>query len=151
MNGEAAILDQWFSRAVTTYPEETALFLGMETDRFRNPVGVNLRENLALLLRELLGGMDTAVLRPALEAVIRLRAVQEASVAEALAFIFQVRPLVRQALPGHDRESLDTRVDRLALLAFEEYVRCRERLSEIRLNESRRAMAVPVALARARA
>lgn len=150
MSREDAILDQWFCRAVESYPGETVRFLSTETDRFRNPVGRILRENLAILLRELLGGMNPAATKPALEAVIRLRAVQDVTAAQAVGFIFSVRPFVRQVIPEHDRESLDGKVDQLALLAFEEYVRCRELLSEIRLNEGRRAMAVPAALARAR-
>jgi hypothetical protein len=150
MNTEETILDQWFARAVESYPRETAQFLAEEQDQFRNPVGHALRENLAILLRELLGEMEQALMAPALEAIVRLRAVQALSATEAIGFVFLLRPIVDELLPKTAAALLNRRIDRLTLMACEEYVRCREQIAEIRLNESRRAMAVPAAMARAR-
>jgi len=134
-----AILERWFAQAVEAYGEPSVQFLGGEKDRFRNPVGHSLRENLAILVRELLGSMDAAKIQAALAEVIRLRAVQDLPVSQAAGFLFLLRPIVREAMPEADWLPLDGRIDQLALLAFEEYLRCRERLAEIRLNEGRRA------------
>ena len=147
---EKAILDKWFARAVEAYPGETVRFLVTEKDQFRNPVGHILRENLAVLLRELLGEMDPSCTRPALEAVVRVRAVQDLTATQAVGFIFMVRPIVHELKPELDAALLNRKIDQLALMSFEEYVRCREQLFEIRVNESRRALAVPASLARAR-
>ncbi len=147
---ETATLDRWFARVVETYPGETSRFLSGETDRFRNPAGHLLRENLAVLLRELLGEMDPACTKPALEAVVRLRAVQDLTATQAVGFIFALRPIVGEVMPELDKELVSRRIDQLALMAFEQYVSCRERIAAIRLDESRRAMAVPAALSRAR-
>ena len=52
------MLDRWFASALECYSAETIRFLGVEKDPFRNPVGHTLRENLAVLLEQLLGGME---------------------------------------------------------------------------------------------
>ncbi|MBT0651441.1 RsbRD N-terminal domain-containing protein [Geomobilimonas luticola] len=148
MRTEDAILERWFARAVEAYPGETVRFLTAERDQFRNPVGHVLRENLAVLLRELLGGMEPSRTKPALEAIIRVRAVQELTATQAVEFVFALRSVVGELAPEHDALSLGRKVDQLALMAFDEYVRCREKMYEIRLNESRRALSVPAAMAR---
>jgi len=150
MRAEEAILGQWFARAVESFSGETVRFLATERDQFRNPVGYTLRENLAVLLGELLGGMDPCRTKPALEAIVRVRAVQDLTATQAAGFIFLLRPIVGELLPELDAALINRRIDQMALLAFEEYVRCREQLAEIRENEKRRAMAIPAALSRAR-
>ena len=150
MRTEEELLEQWFARTIESYPGETLRFLASEKDRFRNPVGFTLRENLAALVQEILGEMDPARVNSALQAIIRMRAVQNLTAAQGVEFVFLLRPLAAAAAHGLDTALINARIDQLALIAFQEYVRCREQLSEIRLGESRRAMAVPTALQRAR-
>jgi hypothetical protein len=150
MSTEEELLEKWFARTIESYSGETLRFLTSEKDQFRNPVGFTLRENLAVLLQEILGAMDAARVNSALQAIIRLRAVQNLTVAQGVGFVFLLRPLVDESATGLESALINTRIDHLALIAFEEYMRCREHLSEIRLNESRREMAVPAALQRAR-
>jgi len=150
MSTEEELLEKWFARTIESYSGETLRFLTSEKDQFRNPVGFTLRENLAVLLQEILATMDAARVNSALQAIIRLRAVQNLTVAQGVGFVFLLRPLVDESATGLESALINTRIDHLALIAFEEYMRCREQLSEIRLNESRRAMAVPAALQRAR-
>jgi hypothetical protein len=144
------ILEQWFGRSLESYPGATLQFIASEKDQFRNPVGFALRENLATLVQEVLGDMDSSKTNSALQEIVRVRAVQNLTAIQAVEFIFFLRAIVHEQIPEFDRVLLDTRIDMLALMTFDEYVRCREHLSEIRLNESRRAMAVPAALQRAR-
>jgi hypothetical protein len=147
---EEAILEKWFARTVETCSGETVQFLATEKDQFRNPVGFALRGNLLILLREVLGKMDSTCTKPALEAIVRVRAVQDLTATQATGFIFLLRPIMRGLMPEFDVVLLECKIDQLALLAFEEYVHCREQLAEIRLNESRRALAVPAAMSRVR-
>ena len=75
--------------------------------------------------------------------VIRIRSVQDFSPSEAVAFIFDLKPAIREVVDSRVRGSeswndlweLESRVDRVALLAFEKYTECREKLHEIRNNE----------------
>jgi hypothetical protein len=146
MRTEEIILEQWFARTVEPYPGETLQFLASEKDQFRNPVGYALRENLAAIVQEFLGDMNPARVDSALQAIIRLRAVQNLTATQGVGFVFMLRSIVTEFAPGLDTVLVNKRIDQFALIAFEEYVRCREQLSEIRVNESRRAMAIAVAV-----
>lgn len=147
---EKKILEQWFTRAVDVYPAEAAGFLAAESDPFRNPVGHTLKENLAALLRELLGGMDAARLQSALENLIRIRAVQDLTASQAVGFIFLLRPILRQHAAELDITVLDNKIDQIALMAFDEYMRRREQVAELRVTEGLRAVRMPSHVARER-
>jgi hypothetical protein len=85
----------------------------------------------------------------ALEAIIRIRAVQDFSPAEAVGFVFLLKRAVREvlegassgSLPANMQSELEARIDALALSAFEIYTRCREQLFEIRVREAQRRTA----------
>jgi hypothetical protein len=134
VDAERAILEQWVARTIESYPEEAVPFLTGNKDPFRNPVGHTLRESLALLWRELLGEMDKSAIFSALDAIIRLRAVQNFTPSDAVRFVFELKPLARNIrLAGG--EPLDDRIDELALLAFDQYMKCREQVAELRAKE----------------
>jgi hypothetical protein len=119
-----------------SYPAETLSFLSGEQDPFSNPVGHTLRESLATLVHELLGPMDKQSIASALDALIRLRAVQKFTPADAVRFVFGLRGAV-QEVSGSVPESLQGRIDELALMAFDQYMSCREQISELRVKELR--------------
>ncbi len=119
-----------------SYPAETLSFLSGEQDPFSNPVGHTLRENLATLVHELLGPMDRQSIAPALDALIRLRAVQKFTPADAVRFVFGLRAAI-QEVSGSVPESLQGRIDELALMAFDQYMSCREQIFELRAKELR--------------
>jgi hypothetical protein len=135
------VLDRWLQCALECHSEETVRFLGAEKDPFRNPVGHTLRENLGVLLEQVLGEMKPEPVQAALQNIIRIRAVQDLTPSRAVQFIFQLRPILREHYASENHEVLDDRIDRLGLWAFEEYSRCRERIADLRISESRRAMA----------
>lgn len=134
------MLDRWLARTLECHAAETVWFLGSEKDPFRNPVGHTLRENLAVLLKQVLGEMEPEAAQAALENIIRIRAVQDLTASQSVQFVFQLRPILRQFPMDESYEVLDARIDQMALWAFEEYARCRERLADLRISESRRGM-----------
>jgi hypothetical protein len=136
--GSASIAAEWLARTLRSYPDQTARILLEEKDRFRNPVGFTLREQLPVLVEELLGGMNKDRLVPALEAVVRIRAVQDFTASQAVGFIFLLKPVIRESGQVVDLPHLDGRIDELALLAFDLFMRCREQLYEARMNEAKR-------------
>jgi hypothetical protein len=88
--------------------------------------------------------MDCEKLSSHLDRIIRIRAVQDFSPAQAISFIFFLKQVVRDELQSDIHENristselvaFDAKVDELALLAFNIYMQCRERLFEVRLNE----------------
>jgi hypothetical protein len=137
-----ALLEKWLERTLETYPNQTLRFLHSEKDRFRNPVGHTLREGLATLLDELTGEMDLAKVRPALESIVRLRAVQDFTPAQGTAFVFALREILYDNLEGGGPPAWHKGIDEMALLAFDLYMKCREEIYEIKARAQRREVFV---------
>jgi len=140
----AAILSDWFEHIVGGYPEETARFLRGTNDPFGNPVGAALREELGTVLDGALNRVEDRDLSAALDRIIRVRAVQEMSPSTAIAFVLQLKPIVRQLamsggdpLPEEEIDRIEGFVDRLVLMAFDVYTTCREQIFEIRVKSIR--------------
>jgi hypothetical protein len=139
MQSLEAMTERWFARVAESYSSETAGFLTSERDPFRNPVGHLLRENLEILLKELLDPLNPATSRAALDAIVRLRAIQDLSATQAVGFVFLLRAILRDSMRLEEAVRYDAAIDRLALQAFDVYVGCREELSQLRSAEERRA------------
>lgn len=140
-------LDRWRSLVLDSYPEEAARFFRKEKDRFKNPVGQSIHRATETIFDGVLLERSAEGVPEALEALVRIRAVQDFSPSEAVAFVFLLKRAVREALQEPSASTavlsdLDSRVDGLALAAFETYTRCREELFEIRLRSSQRRVAV---------
>ena len=140
MNKSEAILERWFAQTVESYSPQALPFIKKNTDRFRNPVGHTLHEGLRALIEQVLGGMDTNCIAPALDAIIRIRAVQDLAASEAVGFVFRLKPILRDLAPEQNQAMLGGRIDQLALMAFDTYMRCREQVADIRVNEGRRSL-----------
>jgi hypothetical protein len=104
-----------------------------EADPFRNPVGHALREALPALLDVVLGAAPAGGAAAPLDRLIRIRAVQDFTPAQAIGFLFTLKPLLRERL-GFDA-ALEDRIDRLALEACGQYLQCREEAYAIQKNE----------------
>ena len=137
-----ALLEKWLERTLATYPSQTLRFLQGEKDRFRNPVGHTLREGLATLLDELTGEMDPAKIRPALESIVRLRAVQDFTPSQAVGFVYLLREILPEEWAGGEPPDVQRRIDELALLAFDLFMKCREEIYEIKAREAQRKVFV---------
>jgi len=151
MSASEAILEQWITRTIASYPGLAVSFLASEKDPFRNPVGHTLREGLATLLQELLGDdllgeLNAERIQPALDAIIRIRAVQDLTPSQAVGFVFLLKPILLELQPERNPVLLDVllndRIDRRALMAFDKYMQCREQLADIRVSEGRRRIHV---------
>jgi hypothetical protein len=138
------IVRRWFERVLETYPESTTGFLSKEKDPFRNPVGHTLQKGLSDLFDGLTQRTDVQVLAPVVDDIVKVRAVQDLTAGQALAFPFLLKRILREefaaGIPKHSEElaALEARIDQLALLAFDLFVQCRERICEIKVNEIKR-------------
>ena len=143
-------LDRWRDLVLDSYPEEAARFFRKEKDQFKNPVGQSIHRATEAILDGVLLEQGAEGVPEALEALVRIRAVQEFSPSEAVAFVFLLKRAVREVLeasstngpPTRALDDLEARIDGLALSAFETFTRCREELFEIRLRASQRRVAV---------
>ena len=143
----SSIVRDWFERILETYPEDTSRFLKKEKDPFANPVRHTILQGIEGVYDELLKeGESPEALNEFLDKVIRIRSVQGLSPSQALAFVFSLKGVVRQVLGKEIRENrlhdqlllFETRIDALALRAFDVYMGCREEIYELRVNEVKR-------------
>jgi hypothetical protein len=143
---KAAILGQWLAMIYESYPPETAIFLRKEKNRFDNPAGYRLSEGLAGLYNVLLQEMERDQIMACLDEIIRIRALQNFTPSQALAFIFLLKIVIRQELAEEIQKEnlavelldLESRIDGLALLGFDVYTKRREKIYEIKADEAKR-------------
>ncbi len=143
----SSIVKKWFELILETYPEDTSKFLKKEKDPFANPVRHTILEGIEGVYDELLKeGESPEVLNDFLDKVIRIRSVQDFSPSQALSFVFSLKDVIRKVLGKKIGENdihdqlliLETRIDALALRAFDVYMGCREEMYELRVNEVKR-------------
>ncbi len=137
------ILKKWFNVVIETYPPETAVFLKKQKDRFANPVGSSILQGIEGIFESLLQGIDHEKVPTFLDNIIRIRAVQDFSPSQAIVFVFLLKKVIREELRKEIRENglsgellaLESRIDDLALLAFDIFMQCREKIYDIKAME----------------
>ena len=141
----STIVNRWLDQILDTYPDDTHKFLKKQKNQFANPVGYTLSEEIDRLYTELLQGIDSDRATSILDRIIRIRAIQDFSPSQAVGFILRLKEVIREKLETEIQENrlsdelilFESRIDDLILLAFEVYMRCREKLYEIRANETK--------------
>lgn len=143
---KSAILGRWLTTIYESYPPETAIFLRKEKNHFDNPMGYRISQGLEGLYGALLHEMERDRVLTCLDEIIRIRALQNFTPAQALAFIFLLKNVIRQELAeeiakenlAEELLDLESRIDGLALLGFDVYVKRREKIYEIKADEAKR-------------
>lgn len=140
------IRKRWLNLIIETYPTDSQRFFREQKDPFANPVGTTVSREVDSLYHELLHGMDPDRLNSSLDAIVRIRAVQDFSPAKAMSFIFLLKKVLREELDRKIKESpaafeelltLESRLDEMALRGFDLYVKCREKIYEVRAKEAK--------------
>jgi len=136
------ILEKWRDAALGSYPKEGAAHMRRNDDPFANPVGAAVAEATAELLDGLCAGRPPGEMETALDRILRPRAIQDMSPSEAVAFIVKLKDIVRETVPADsgaasEFDEFAARVDLLILVAFDVFVKCREEVFSIRINEIR--------------
>lgn len=144
LQNQKAILERWLHLILETYPAETSALLKKEKDRFINPVGSTISREIETLFQELLQDMNSDRLSASLSAILKIRSVQDFSPSGAAGFIFLLKRSVQEILRSEiQKESVleewlkfHSKIDELALLAFDIYMDCREKICEIKVNKA---------------
>ncbi len=144
-----ALCRRWLDAVLAEYGEQTAVRWRRQ-DPFGNPVGHTLATGLPQLLEAVVAGGETpAGAATALEAILRIRSVQDLAPSRAVGFVYRLRDAIRQELAGElaggtlsaELAAVDERIERLAWLAFDTYVRLREQIFRLRQEELKRSVA----------
>ena len=142
---EAAIVALWVDHIVNTYAPDSAHFYKNQKDQFANPVGVTFSESLAQVFFALRTGADREVLEKHLDPALRIRAIQSFSPAEALAFIVDLKSILRSQFKDVLKDKgmrkalarFEDQIDALLLIAFDVYSLCREKIFELKVSTER--------------
>jgi hypothetical protein len=145
---KSVILKRWFDSILETYPTDTKHFLRTKKDRFENPVAHRISSGIEGIFDQILNDEKAEEASPFLDKVIRIRAVQDYSPSQALAFIFDLKGLVREAVAEDTHEGqlskelwrVEQKIDEVGLLALDIYMKCREEIFELRVNEVKRSV-----------
>jgi len=134
---------KWIDSVLSTYSEDGAKFFNSEKDQFANPLGYNVKKGLEKTLR-LLVNDQLDELPAEMEQLVKLRAVQTFGPSEAVSFVFPLKKIVIEvcglqciAECANDWSSFEGRVDGLAMRLFDLFVKDRELLYQVKLNEYR--------------
>jgi hypothetical protein len=139
------ILKRWLDFIIETYPLDTRRFLKHQKDQFLNPVGSTISKEIDTLFLELIKGINPERTCASLEGIIRIRAIQDFSPSKAISFIYLLKKIIREEIfqeyPEHQISdqllAFESKLDEMALLAFDIYTKCREKMYEIRANEAK--------------
>lgn len=143
---KSTILARWFDAIMETYPTDNTGFFKKQEDRFANPVGHTFSQGIESILEALIEEKDLAEGLPFFDDIIKVRAVQDFTPSKAVNFIFILKKVVREELKKEIRQdhiddellSFESKIDDLALFAFDIYVKCREQLNQLKIDELKR-------------
>lgn len=143
---KSTILTKWFDALMATYPTDNTGFFKKQEDRFSNPVGHTFSQGIESILEAVIEEKDLAEGLPFLNDIIKVRAVQDFTPSKAMNFIFSLKNVVREELKKEIRQdqiddellSFESKIDDLALFAFDIYVECREQLNQLKVDELKR-------------
>ena len=141
-----SVVKKWIEVVIQTYPTDAQRFLRKEKDRFSNPVGNTITEQMETLYEQLVKEGDPGKLASSLDTIIRIRAVQDFKPSQAVAFVLQLKQVVRDTLEDKAPQSefsgelrmLEKKIDETALMAFDIYSKCRRHIQELKVEEYKR-------------
>jgi hypothetical protein len=145
LQNKTAIVKRWFDLVLETYPADTVTLMRKEQNQFKNPVGATFSREIETLFKQLCEGNQHGECRAPLDAILKIRSVQDFSPSKAVGFIFQLKMAIEETLKSEIfREqnleawrAFQSRIDALALQAFDIYMDCREKICEIRVNQAK--------------
>ena len=142
-NRESLIAD-WEDIILGEYAPETFRIFKKQKNRFANPIGHKVSHGVAELFDVICDESDKEVDTPALNEMLKVRALQPITAAEALFFLFDIKLLVEKICQKQGMDKLYkeflvfcTRVDATAIAMFDIFTNCRQRVYQVRLNEYR--------------
>ncbi len=140
------ILTKWFDKIIDSYPADSTNFLKNQKNKFANPVGSTISEGISGLYEVIVSDSDPEAVYPFLNDIIRMKAVQGFTPSQAVSFVFLLKPILRAIVAKEMKEQLfsekfallESRIDEMALLSFDIFMKNRERIYEIKADEVKR-------------
>jgi len=140
---KSAVLDRWYSSILDTYPTDTSGFLKSQKNPFLNPVGSTIFQGIENLYNELLNESWGEKVTQYLDNIIRIRAVQDFTPSQGIIFILLLKKAIREEIKEelaaqnlyNELLELELKIDEMSLLAFDIFMKCREKIYQLKANE----------------
>lgn len=134
-----SIVEKCFDLTISTYPEQSHLFLKEKKRQFTNPVGYTIYQGIEKIIDNIIAQESLENFTFPLEEIIRIRAVQDFTPSQAIGFIFLIKEAIYNSIyrEAKHNELMDllSRIDSLALLAFDIFMKYREKIYDIKARE----------------
>jgi hypothetical protein len=142
------IIDQWLDAMLSTYPVEAGVFYKQQKNEFSNPVGNIFAIGAKAIVEYLMAKSNVEQLCQHLDDIIAVRAVQDFSPSQAVSFIFSLKKVIEGAVRDdlsdprilNEFVAFEAEIDQLMLFAFDIFVRRREKIYELRVDEIKRSI-----------
>ncbi|UCE66342.1 MAG: RsbRD N-terminal domain-containing protein [Candidatus Zixiibacteriota bacterium] len=137
------ILKQWKNIALNQYSFGDFKIHKENNNRFGNPVAYTISSGLETILDEIIAETHTVKLDDALEEIVKIKSLQAEKPSIAVDFLFHLKNILKNDLddfrqdggyPG-EIEKLHTDIDNLILSAFDIFMKCREKIYDIKSKE----------------
>jgi len=139
------ILDAWIDATLGIFPKDARQFLKSIGDPFDNPMGNRITNEIESLFDALLEDAPKGLITDHLDRIVQITCVQDVEPSRSVSFAFGLKDVIRHVLAARcagrwsPEQFLDfeTRIDGMALCAFECHAKQRQRISDIRVREAR--------------
>jgi GTPase SAR1 family protein len=143
---KSSIVNKWVHAIFDTYPADSSNFFQKQQDQFLNPVGHTISECTSNIFDELLKNSEPEKFFPILHDIIKIRAVQDYTPSRALSFLLLLKQALREEAGSEIQKkhlmdelvAFEAQIDQLILLSFDIYMKCRERIYELKTDDVRR-------------
>jgi RsbT co-antagonist protein rsbRD N-terminal domain len=142
------LVANWQLEVRGTYPKAGRIKFAQQSEMFNDPIGHILKRDLPVLFDLLLEDeFEDKQIQELLDPLCRLRSVQTFSPSQAIGFVYSLKKVVREILTKDQLSdatvlaellAFESRIDKLAMYAFDIYVACREDLFELKSREASR-------------
>jgi hypothetical protein len=138
-----SILRRWLELVAESHPTGTSPLVRGK-DQFTNPEAHIISRDTEALYGELLQNrLSSETVSSSLNNILRLRAVQDLTPSQAVSFVFLLKEAIADRLGGEIEKrqllgqwlEFESKIDKLASLAFDTYMQCRETICQLRVNE----------------
>jgi len=138
-----AIVSKWIDLIFNSFPEEAGNFLKLKKNQFSNPIGYTITTNSEKIFEELINKQNIENIDLLLDDILKISAVQSFSPSQAVTFIFDLKKIIRDELKVELMEktisdeliNFELLIDQVVLRAFDLYMKSREKIFKIRINE----------------
>jgi hypothetical protein len=143
------LVEAWIAEVIATYPAGSVKFFTDTKDPFANPVGSTIKRSIDLLFAQVIKNkVNPVAVNEAMDPIIRLRAVQEFTPSKALSFIYTIKHILRKEFKKQLKDDnvkrflsdVESNVDEMALIAFDIYGKCREKIYRLRINQAKNSL-----------